>query len=274
MLQVSQLFIYPIKSLGGISVTSAQVTDRGFQYDRRWMLVDVNNEFITQRDFPKMALLQVQIKEDGLHVQHKKNSNQIVVPFHSSGETFSVQVWSDVCKGREVDSLVSEWFSDVLSIKCKLVQMPDSTRRRVDTRYASNKEITSFADGFPFLLIGQASLDNLNGRLQKSLPMNRFRPSIVVDGSLPFEEDGWARFSINNIDFFGVKLCARCVITTINQDDATNGKEPLHTLSTYRKFQNKIYFGQNLLHNGEGTLNIGDEVLIKQKKKAMLSPFL
>lgn len=271
MLQISELFVYPIKSLGGISLTTAQVTERGLQHDRRWMLVDEANQFLTQRAFPQMALLQTQLTEDGLLIKHKKTSDKIIVPFQPSGETMRVQVWSDVVKAVEVNKEISEGFSAILSMKCKLVYMPDSTKRRVDTRYASNKEITSFSDGYPFMLISQSSLDDLNNRLQSPLPMNRFRPSIVVTGSLPFEEDEWAHFTSNNIDFFGVKLCARCVITTINQDEATSSKEPLQTLATYRKFQNKIYFGQNLLHRGEGMLRIGDSLQIKERKKRPLA---
>ena len=268
MLSVSQLYIYPIKSLGGIALNKAQVTDRGFQYDRRWMLVDENNQFLTQRIFPQMALLQVQVKEDSLLVQHKKDGSSINVPFQPLGAAYKVQVWSDVCKGIEVSTQINKWFSDMLLVKCKLMYMPDSTKRRVDTRYASHKEITSFSDGYPFLLIGQASLDDLNNRLEEPLPMNRFRPSIVAQGSAPFEEDEWAHFRINQIDFYGVKLCSRCVITTINQDEATKGKEPLHTLATYRMFQNKIYFGQNLLQRGEGVISIGDAIEVKERKKA------
>src|SRR5688572_11390996 len=182
MLQVSELFIYPIKSLGGISLSSSVVTDRGFQYDRRWMLVDSDNQFMTQRDFAEMALLQVQVEKDGLKVSHKKKGDSIAIPFETKGETISVQVWSDKVKGIVVDDKLNEWFSEIIGTTCRLVYMPDTTNRWVDGRYAINKEITSFSDGYPFLTIGQSSLDDLNNRLDEKLPINRFRPNIVFTG--------------------------------------------------------------------------------------------
>jgi uncharacterized protein len=266
MLQVSELFIYPIKSLGGISLSSALVTDRGFQYDRRWMLIDSNNQFMTQRDFAEMALLQVQVEEDGLKVTHKQKGDSIAIPFETNGETISVQVWSDRVKGIIVDDKLSEWFSEIIGTSCRFVYMPHQTQRRVDGRYANNKEITSFSDGYPFLIIGQSSLDDLNNRLKEKLPINRFRPNIVFTGGEPYEEDGLAHFTINNIHFYGVKLCSRCVITTINPDTIKKGKEPLRTLSKYRMKNNKIYFGQNLLHHGGGSVNVGDELKPIERK--------
>ena len=268
MHEVSELFIYPVKSLGGISVVSAKVTDRGFEFDRRWMLVDSNNNFLSQREVPQMALLQVQLSAEGLTVQHKiKKKETVNIPLAAeSAETITVQVWSDYCKAVVVSHQLNEWFSDMLSLQCRLVYMPDSSRRKVDTRYAANREITSLSDGYPFLIIGQSSLDDLNTRLEQPLPMNRFRPNIVFTGGEPFQEDFMKHFSINDIEFFGVKKCARCVITTINQDNAVKSKEPLKTLSTYRQARQKIYFGQNLLHKGDGRITVGDRIMIHELK--------
>jgi uncharacterized protein len=258
--------MYPIKSLGGISLSSSLVTDRGFQYDRRWMLVDSDNQFMTQRDFAKMALLQVQVEEGGLKVTHKQRGDSIAIPFETNGETISVQVWSDRMKGIIVDDKLNEWFSEMIGTGCRLVYMPDQTQRWVDGRYANKKEITSFSDGYPFLIIGQSSLDDLNNRIEEKLLVNRFRPNIVFSGGEPYEEDTLAHFTINDIHFYGVKLCSRCVITTINQDTIKKGKEPLRTLSKYRMKNNKIYFGQNLLHHGEGSIRIGDELKVLERK--------
>ena len=266
MLKVSELFIYPVKSLGGISVSNAVVTDRGFQYDRRWMLVDKNNEFMTQREFAEMTLLQTEITEGALKVYHKKTGASILIPFEPEGETISVQVWSDRCKAVIVDQKANHWFSDVLQKNCQLVYMPGSTKRRVDGRYAFNKEVTNFSDGYPFTIIGQSSLDDLNTRLEDKLPIQRFRPNIVFTGGNAFEEDTWAHFTINDINFFGVKLCSRCVITTINQDTIEKSKEPLKTMATYRQKNHKIYFGQNLLHQDEGTIHVGDEIKPVERK--------
>lgn len=266
MLQVSELFVYPIKSLGGISVPNSIVADRGLQYDRRWMLVDSDNQFMTQRVFAEMALLQVQMQKDSLVVSHKKKGDSITIPFETNGEIIPVQVWSDKVKGVVVDQKLNEWFSDILGKPCKLVHMPASTTRRVDGRYAIHKEITSFSDGYPFLIIGQSSLDDLNSRLEETLPINRFRPNIVFSGGKPYEEDTLAHFIINDIHFYGVKLCSRCVMTTIDQDNGKKGREPLRTLATYRMKNNKIYFGQNLLHHGEGSVALGDEIKLIERK--------
>jgi MOSC domain-containing protein len=269
---VSQLFIYPIKSLGGIAVASAIVTDRGFQYDRRWMLVDSDNCFMTQRDFPEMALLQVCLADAGLRVQHKiKRSETVHVPETPQiNEIATVQIWEDQCKAVFVGKEFDEWFSDMLSFKCRLVYMPDSSLRRVDMQYAFNTELTSFSDGYPFLIIGQSSLDDLNARLAEPLPIDRFRPNIVFTGAEPFAEDRMEHFSINNIQFYGVKLCARCAITTVDQDSAVRLKEPLKTLAAYRQWNNNIYFGQNLLHQGTGEIKIDDIMAIHRVKQAIL----
>lgn len=272
MLTVSELFIYPIKSLGGLSVPCASVTDRGFEYDRRWMLVDMNNRFLTQRAVPKMALLQVKLTGEGLKVHHKTKDDSINIPLTpQTSETALAQIWDDECRVQWVSAAVDCWFSDMLSIQCRLVYMPDTTYRNVDSLYAANNEITSLSDAYPFLIIGQASLDDLNSRMDEALPMNRFRPNIVFTGGAPFQEDTMEQFVINNIQMFGVKLCARCMITTINQQNGECGKEPLKTLATYRMKNNKIYFGQNVLAHGTGQIQVGNSIHIVKEK--MNEPF-
>jgi len=261
MLVVSELHIYPVKSLGGISVPSATLTDRGFEYDRRWMLVDGNHRFLSQRELPQMALLQVQLQEQGLIIRHK-NSDQasLRIPFEPVGESCMVSIWEDECSARWVSSQADEWLSQMLSFPCRLVYMPDSSRRLVDDQYAHHQEVTSFSDAFPLLLIGQASLDDLNKKLASPLPMDRFRPNIVFTGGEPYQEDSMEHFQIAGISFFGVKPCARCVITTVDQLTANKGKEPLRTLNGYRSRNNKIYFGQNLLFNGVGKISVNDAI--------------
>jgi len=271
MLNVSDLFIYPVKSLGGISLSSALLTDRGFEHDRRWMLIDEENRFITQRQLPAMALLQVQLTETGLRVQHKINTAESIdIPFQPPlPYTIPVIVWDDMCEAQYVNERVDEWLSDMLSFNCRLVYMPDSSRRRVDTRYAANQEITNLSDGYPVLMIGQASLEDLNHRMAMLLPMNRFRPNIVFSGGSPYEEDTMAHFTINEMDFYGVKPCARCVITTINQDNALAAKEPLRTLAAYRNKDKRIYFGQNILYRGSGVVQVGDRIEVVERKAAI-----
>lgn len=268
MLKVSELYIYPIKSLAGIRLKKATVTARGFEHDRRWLLVDEHNIFITQREHHQMALLQVTIDDDGLRIRHKVSHKSLLIPFNISGaacEQAMVTIWDDTCIAEFVSAEADEWFTEMLGIKCRLVYMPDSTLRVVDQRYAKENSITSFSDAYPFLLIGKASLDNLNSRLAEALPMNRFRPNIVFTGGESFDEDMYGHFTINNINFYGVKLCARCVMTTVDQDTAINGKEPLKTLAKYRFKNNKILFGQNLIHEGEGEITVGDELVVLQE---------
>jgi uncharacterized protein YcbX len=261
MYTLSEINIYPIKSLGGISLQSSEVEERGLKHDRRWVLVDEKNTFFTQRDFPEMALIKVAIGNDGLHLQHKrKNVEPLTVPFdfdHSRKD--KVVIWDDTVIGEFYNNQIDDWFSEILGIKCHLVKMPESTERVVDTKYAKNKKV-SFADGYPFMIIGQSSLDDLNSRMEVPLPMNRFRTNFVFTGRKPFEEDDWKKFKLGDVEFEAVKPCARCVITTTNQETAERLHEPLLTLSKFRKVNNKVLFGMNLICHSTGTINVGDRI--------------
>jgi uncharacterized protein YcbX len=264
MLQVSELYIYPIKSLGGIAVSSAEVTDKGFKYDRRWLLIDENNRFLSQRELPAMALLKVIIATNGLLITHSLTSHNILIPFApQTNEHCTVAVWDDTCTAIYVSDTADKWFTEKLGVKCRLVYMPDDYKRQVDEKYAPEGFVTSFSDAYPFLIIGQASLDDLNSRLTDKLPINRFRPNIVFTGGKPFEEDVIDHFIINNINFYGVKLSARCILTTIDQVTIAKTKEPLKTLAKYRRRGNDVFFGQNLIHTGSGFISVGDEISIK-----------
>ena len=260
MLTVSELYIYPIKSLGGIGVKQAMLGERGFVNDRRLMLVDDQHRFLTQREHHQMALLQVSLNADGFTISHKQNkySPLTLRPYPGGGDAVRVTIWDDVCDAILFDDNVNQWFSEALGLSCKLVYMPDSSRRLVDPKYAKDQEITSFSDAYPILIIGQSSLDDLNRRLEEKVPMNRFRPNIVFTGGIAYEEDEFDDFLIGQQAFKAVKPCARCVMTTIKQDDATSSKEPLKTLAGYRSVNNKVLFGQNLLHYGAGRIAVGD----------------
>lgn len=259
---ISDIYIYPIKSLGGISLKSAQVTDRGLLNDRRWMLVDSNGRFMSQRTMPQMALLRVSMDELFLSVEHKtRNIPPLRIPLSASaGQNITVSIWNDSCRAETVSPLADEWFSRVLDVPCRLVHMAEDSLRPVDTKYASMGEIVSFADAYPFLLIGQASLDDLNSRLSEKLPMNRFRPNIVFSGGRPYEEDTWKEFRAGQVTFYPVKPCSRCAIITTDQNTALVGREPLATLSKYRSQGNMVLFGQNLLHSSTGIIAAGDEL--------------
>jgi hypothetical protein len=269
MLKVSELFIYPIKSLGGIKLNNAEVTDRGLKNDHRWLLVDSNNCFFTQRDFPKMTFLETSIQDDKLIVSEKYNpAENIEIPIGIfMPNKLNVKIWDDVVQANVVSDEINNWFSKFIGIDCKLVYMPEETKREIEKDHARQNEIVSFADAYPFLLIGQSSLDDLNGRLKKQLPMTNFRPNIVFRGGTAFDEDKWYEIQIGKITFYAVKPCARCVITTIDQNTAQKEKEPLATLSTYRQMKNKVLFGENLIHKGTGRLNTGDEIKIISYKE-------
>ena len=273
MLTLSEINIYPIKSLGGISLQSSEVEERGLKYDRRWVLVDESNTFFTQRDFPEMSLIKVSIANEGLKLSHKtKTVEPLFVPFDFKHmKTEKVVIWDDAVIGEFYNNRIDEWFSEMIGIKCHLVKMPESTRRVVDESYAKNK-IVSFADGYPFMIIGQSSLDDLNSRMEASLPMNRFRTNFVFKGGKPFKEDGWKKFKIGNLNFEVVKPCARCVITTTNQETAERLHEPLLTLSKYRKFDNKVMFGMNLVCESTGIVKVGD--ILEPIKPGFFNSFL
>lgn len=266
MKQLSEIFIYPIKSLGGISVREADVTDRGLKYDRRWMLIDSSGMFLTQRTHPQMALIKVDVSKDTLFFRNIKNTDQFSVGINeTTGKKINSTVWDDQVELLQVNTIADEWFSQNLNTRCKLVFMPEETKRLVDKSYAHNDEITSLSDGYPFLIIGQSSLDDLNSKLVKKIPMNRFRPNLVFTGGTPFEEDTMNKFFISGITFYGLKPCGRCVVTTIDQNTAQKSEEPLKTLASYRTFGNKVNFGMNLLHEGSGMLKIDDEIITVEK---------
>ena len=255
MLQLTQINIYPVKSLDGYSPTAAIVEKRGLQYDRRWMLIDTEGVFMTQRTNGKMALLQAIIEENALIIREKQDhSNSIKIPVNavltkSNGEVTSinVEIWDDTVQAARVSEEADAWLSAFLGKKCHLVTMPETTDRRVDEAYNTGGDVVSFADGYPFLIIGEASMQELNTRLYTPLSIRRFRANLIFSGGEPFEEDNFKQFKIGNIDFIGVKNCARCVLITRDPDSGEKGKEPLQTLNTYRQKGTKTLFGQNVL---------------------------
>lgn len=269
MFVLSSLHIYPVKSLAGISLQQAIVEPRGLQFDRRWMLVDEQGLFVSQREIAELALLGTAIEPPFLVVFSRKNpALRVEIPLEplpGSLQVLETQVWDDHCDALVLPEAINRWFSDVLGHSLRLVYMPDSTRRPTDGRYTPEGQIVSFADGYPFLLIGQASLDELNNRLAQPLPMNRFRPNFVVQGSTSFAEDNWQNFSIGTVRFRGVKPCARCIIPTTDQDTAQRAAEPLKTLATFRQQNHKILFGQNVvcMEQAEGEMvRIGDRIFV------------
>jgi hypothetical protein len=261
---LSAITVYPIKGCGGVDLTQAELEPRGLRYDRRWMVVDENRQFVTQRDFPRMTLIAVTLASECLRVE-APGMPQLSVPLETtSDEHVDVHVWSDTVKAVSVGKEAAEWFSTFLGTSCTLVAMTGSSLRRVDTRYARNGEVVSFADAFPLLLIAQSSLDELNVRLATPVPMRRFRPNLVVEGCEPFAEDTWKEIRIGDVPLHVVKPCARCVVTTVDTRTGEKGEEPLRTLATFRSVGNKVMFGQNLLHAANGTLRVGDTLVVER----------
>jgi uncharacterized protein len=260
LLILSEIWIYPIKSLGGIRLASAKVMPKGLRYDRRWMLIDEAGKFITQRIHSKMAFFKLSLSDNQFTVNYREDSIQFLANAPVSKNPVSATVWDDTVMVYEVLGKYSQWFSERLGINCRLVYFPEESQRLVDEKYRVENDQVSLADGYPFLIIGQRSLDDLNSRLGNPVPMNRFRPNFVFTGGQPFEEDTWRNFRIGGNRFSGVKPCSRCVLTTVNQETAEKGTEPLATLTTYRKMNNKIYFGQNLLAIDYNEIYEGDKI--------------
>jgi uncharacterized protein len=261
MLTLSEIYIYPVKSLGGISVDTAIAEERGLQYDRRYLLVDETGIFITQRDYPMLALLKLSFTENGFNVLNTKNSSHTIIPFESdSKKNVTIAIWDDVCNAVQVNQDLDNWFSNALDKKVSLVYMPDDEKRIVEKTYINEDHIVSFADAYPFLIIGKSSLDDLNTRLVNPIPMNRFRPNLVFTGGNAYEEDNWKDFKIAKAEFKAVKPCARCVITTTDQNTAERSAEPLKTLANYRKVNNKIMFGMNVVCNKTGVVSVNQTI--------------
>lgn len=271
MLQLSEIWIYPVKSLGGIALQQSKVTDRGLEHDRRWLLVDENACFITQREYPKLALFQPEITGDFLKISHKVSQESIAVslyPTFSETElSIKVTVWEDVVEAYEMSPEVSGWFSKILGFAVRLVYMPKESLRKVDADFAvSPQDVTSFSDGFPFLIIGQSSLDDLNSRLDEALPIRRFRPNFVFSGGEAYEEETWTAFTIGELPFYGVKPCGRCIMTTVDPESGIiSGKEPLRTLSQYKRVGEKVIFGQNAIAQQLGSIAVGDAVSVVKR---------
>lgn len=259
---ITHINIYPIKSLGGISVSSARVTDRGLEFDRRWMLIDENNRFLSQRELPMMALLGTEITNNHLKVYHRNNpSISLQFPLNLRGsKMISATIWDDECSTVHISEECDSWFSEALKEKCRLVYMDEDSKRWINHKYAHNK-LNNFSDEFPISIISEQSLNLLNSKLLSPIKMNRFRPNIIIESIYPHQEDELKSFTINDIQFEAAKSIARCLITTIDQTTSIKGKEPLTTLASYRSENNKIYFGKNVLATGRGIINVGDQLI-------------
>jgi uncharacterized protein YcbX len=256
---LSELHIYPVKSLGGIALGQAEVTGRGLEHDRRWMVVDAAGMFLTQREHPEMATVWVDVERGRLCLAAPDRDTLELPVDAAPGPAMRVQVWNSQVEAFAVSRDADEWLSGHLGTPCRLVHMPDSTRRECNPEFAGPGQVVSFADGYPFLIANEASLADLNRRAGTDLPMNRFRANLVVRGAQAWEEDNWREFRVGEVRFRAAKPCGRCQVTTTDQATGkVRGPEPLATLATFRDSAFGVRFGVNLVALGTGTLRVGD----------------
>ena len=255
------LHIYPIKSTHRIAQVRATVNPWGLAGDRRWMIVDEHARFLTQRELPRMALIQAVPDDDGglLLTASGHRYQRISFPGERA-DIMEVLVWKDLVPARKASTEASIWLTSFLGRRVDLVYMYDPNLRQTNTKYTQPGTTVSFADGYPLLCTTEASLSMLNEKLPNSIPMERFRPNVVVSGGAPFEEDTWRRLRIGEVKFAVVKPCTRCTITTVDQESASRGKEPLRTLNSFRKRGSNVYFGENLVPENTGIIHTGDVV--------------
>ena len=270
-LTLTGLYLYPVKSLGGYAVPEANVTARGLQHDRRWLLVDERNRFMTQRQQPELALLAVAPAYNGFLLSHRQRPDllPLFIPFEATPDrTLFVTIWDDMAWAWRGTPEADEWLAEALGRPCRLVYMSDMVRRDVEPEHNPEGQLVSFADGYPFLLIGEAALNDLNARLAQPVLMNRFRPNLVFGGGTPYDDDNWEEFAIGGVPFRAVRGCGRCVLTTIDQQTAAKSPvgEPLRTLATYRMAESSTLFGQNVTGPGQGRLRVGDTVTVLSRK--------
>ncbi|WP_446811103.1 MOSC domain-containing protein [Methylomonas sp. 2BW1-5-20] len=261
---LSQIYIYPVKSLAGIRVDQWPVDSKGLLYDRKWMLIDSDRQFLSQRRLPKMALIKTRIEGERL-ILSAPDQPDLSLPLQAQdGDELEVVVWHDHCRAKTCGDAADAWLSGFLQTDCRLVYQTDDDVRKVDPNYALDSDQTAFSDGFPFLIVSENSLNALNQAMQLEFDMVRFRPNLVVADCDSYAEDAWRRITINDIGFRLPKPCSRCSVPTIDPLTAETGKEPLTTLNRMRKWQNKVYFGQNALHDKPGFLSVGQPVSIEE----------
>lgn len=260
---LASIHIYPLKSCAPLALTQASVETRGLARDRRWMAVDADGRFLSGREQPRLTLIRAQPEAgDALQLDAPGMPTLRVNAPPADGVRLAAQVWDDAVAPLLAAPAAHAWISAFLGQPCRIVMMDAGCERPVSAKYGAPGDEVSFADGFPLLLISQAALDLLNGKLAQPLSMLRFRPNLVVAGAAPHAEDSWKRVRIGATEFEVVKGCIRCVFTTVDfergERDASG--EPLRTLIGYRRTDNGVAFGQNLIPRGAGTLRVGDSV--------------
>jgi uncharacterized protein YcbX len=264
MVQITGLNIYPIKSCRGIALTQARITETGFAHDREWLVVTPENRFLTQRERPLLAQIETAISNDQL-VLRKPQGAELTLPLDLTGPEVEVTIWRDKAAAFDAGEQAATWLTEHLGKPARLVRFDKRHERVSDSKWTGDiKALTQFSDAYPWLLISQASLEELNRRLDSPLPMNRFRPNIVVDGLPPFGEDSVDEFVAGDVRLKVVKPCDRCVVTTTDQiTGERTGDQPLKALKEFRFDRNMrgVLFGQNLVMTG----GLGKELKVGQQ---------
>lgn len=266
--RVSSLHIYPIKGCRGIEKREARVLRSGLEHDRRYMVAHEDGSFASQRSDPRLCLVSTEIDRDRLIV-HTSDRASLELSLSLQGqEKRAVTIWRDTVQGT-VSEPGSAWFSAFLGKPVSLVYVESEALRPVNPKHAEHDDRVGFADAYPVLAAGNASLEDLKGRMPRqeaeTMTMDRFRPNICLDGLLPFEEDEFSRLSIGEISFFAPRLCERCVVTTIDPKPAEAGREPLRTLAAYRKWDGAVWFGVNWIPRSSGTVRVGDALKVERR---------
>jgi uncharacterized protein len=263
---LSRIFVYPIKSAGGIEVSTAFLETSGPSKDRRWMLIDADGLFLSQRKVPRMALIKPRFDGPDLAVEAPGMPPLVIPPWSGEGDWISVQIWRDSLRLPHPNQSYSDWFSEFLERPCRLVHLPDSVTRGIEPPFEDTKWRVSLADGYPLLLITQESLDLLNQRLPSPVEMERFRPNLVIADAAPHEEDTWASVQIGSVEIAVVKPCARCSIVLVDPRTGRAGLEPLKTLAGYRRMPRSVLFAQNALIVNGGHLRVGTPVNVSYRE--------
>jgi uncharacterized protein YcbX len=257
-MRLAAIHIYPVKSCRGHALAEATVEKWGLAGDRRWMIVDAEGRFVTQREEPRLATISVEVAPDGLAL--RRGEDRLFVPTPSrEAPRPAVSVWRSTVPAR----IAAQSLEPLIGRDLRLAYMDDPLSRPVNPEYGAPEDRVSFADGYPLLLASTTSLDDLNARMAGPLPMDRFRPNLVVDGEPPWAEDYWRRIRIGAAVFRIVKPCDRCIVTTTDQATGARGAaggEPLRTLARFRRRGDSVFFAQNLIPDATGTIRIGDPV--------------
>lgn len=261
-MQVKQLWVYPVKSFAGQSLQEASLQQRGFEHDRRWMLVDENGRFISQREHAHLSRWQAAVDGEDLLLTQLDTGTEISVPQAKAeeGPLVDVQVWNDSFTARLVDTIPDKVLEVAFGFPCRLVYMATDSSRPVEAKYAKVGEEVSFADGYPYLIATTGSLSAIEEEKGQELGMRRFRPNIVIEHAAAFAEDHWSALTIANQPFRLPKPCARCVIITIDPDTTVKDPEVFATLAELHKEGRKVLFGMNACWEGvmSGKLRVGD----------------